>query len=115
MIKKSLWLASVGAMICLGGLVYFVKERKSAPQVLHLKTLYGDITITEPVLIELLQDPAMQRLKEIRQYGSNYYTIKKQDYNRFDHSVGVFALLRIYGASLHEPIAGLLHDVSHTV
>lgn len=94
---------------------FFLQKKKSDIAPLTLTTLYGDFTIAEPVLIELLQDPYMQRLKHIRQYGTNYYTIKKQDFNRFDHSVGVFVLLRKYGASLNEQIAGLLHDVSHTV
>lgn len=52
--------------------------------------------------------------KKIHQYGVSYYTTYKEEYNRYDHSVGVFAILRMKGASLDEQIAGLLHDVSHT-
>jgi hypothetical protein len=33
---------------------------------------------------------------------------------RFEHSLGVFVLLRRFGAPLREQVAGLLHDVSHT-
>jgi hypothetical protein len=33
---------------------------------------------------------------------------------RFEHSLGVYALLRQLGASFKEQIAGLLHDISHT-
>lgn len=108
------WSLLVVFVLTIGGL-FFLQKKKSDIAPLTLTTLYGDFTIAEPVLIELLQDPYMQRLKHIRQYGTNYYTIKKQDFNRFDHSVGVFVLLRKYGASLNEQIAGLLHDVSHTV
>lgn len=32
----------------------------------------------------------------------------------YDHSMGVFVILRARGAPLEEQIAGLLHDVSHT-
>ncbi len=39
---------------------------------------------------------------------------KGRDTTRFDHSVGVMLLIRRLGGSLHEQIAGLLHDVSHT-
>jgi len=35
-------------------------------------------------------------------------------FNRFEHSVGVYLLLRKYRASLQEQVAGLLHDISHT-
>ena len=57
----------------------------------------------------------MQRLKSIHQYGVGYYTTHTEEYNRFDHSVGVFVVLKKKGAKLDEQIAGLLHDVSHTV
>lgn len=81
---------------------------------INLNTFYGDYEITEPVLVELINDPLMQRLKLVRQYGIDYYALKKQDYDRFEHSIGVFLLARKYGASLEEQIASLLHDVSHT-
>jgi uncharacterized protein len=80
-----------------------------------LNTFYGSIEVEEPVLLELIHSPAMQRLKHIHQYGVAYYTTHKEEYNRYDHSIGVFALLRKNGASLEEQISGLLHDVSHTV
>ena len=79
-----------------------------------INTFYGTIEVKEPVLIELIHSPAMQRLKSIHQYGISYYTTHREEYNRFDHSLGVFAILRLKGASLEEQIAGLLHDVSHT-
>ncbi len=80
-----------------------------------IETFYGPLDVEEPVLLELIHCPAMQRLKEIHQYGIAYYTTHREEYNRFDHSLGVFAILRFYGASLEEQISGLLHDVSHTV
>jgi len=80
-----------------------------------IQTFYGPIEVEEPILIELIHSPAMQRLKSIHQYGVGYYTTHREEYNRFDHSVGVFAILKKKGARLEEQIAGLLHDVSHTV
>lgn len=82
---------------------------------LCVSTAYGDFTVTEPVLIDLFASSAMKRLKSIRQYGSNDYVAGDPHYSRYEHSVGVWALLRHYGASLNEQIAGLLHDASHTV
>lgn len=93
-----------------------------------IKTIYGETTVTEPVIIKLINCPTMQRLLKIHQYGVSHYVMPQEvygdmqrenwegkDYNRFDHSIGVFFLLRKYGASLEEQISGLLHDVSHTV
>lgn len=84
------------------------------PFIVH--TMYGIFTITEPVLIDLFNHPIMERIKHVRQYGAEHYVIKqKKEYTRYEHCVGVWALLRMYGASLEEQIAGLLHDTSHTV
>ncbi|MEX2438053.1 MAG: HD domain-containing protein [Candidatus Babeliales bacterium] len=80
---------------------------------MEISTIYGTITITEPILIALIQSPTVQRMKKIHQYGVTHYAID-YDYTRYDHSIGVLALLRRFGACLNEQIAGLLHDVSHT-
>ncbi len=78
-------------------------------------TFYGAIEVNEPVIIELIESPALQRLKSIHQYGVCYYTTHQENYTRYAHSLGVFVVLRERGAPLEEQIAGLLHDVSHTV
>ncbi len=95
--------------------INLVTQIELVDQTFNLITPYGNFTITEPVIIDLIKHPIMQRLKKIRQYGVNYFVIKPEEYHRFEHSLGVFALLRKCGASLNEQIAGLLHDVSHTV
>lgn len=76
--------------------------------------VYGEIEIIEPVLIELIQTPAMQRIQGVSQWGipDEYY--QRRGFSRFDHSLGVMHLLDLVGASVEEQIAGLLHDVSHT-
>lgn len=81
----------------------------------EIKTIYGNYTIHEPILIELLDSQAIQRLKKVHQFGISHYVQKTSSYTRYDHSVGVFVLLRRYHQSLSEQIAGLLHDASHTV
>lgn len=81
----------------------------------YLNTIYGDFTIQEPVLCELLDCPSFNRLAGINQYGVNAYVHQKKPYTRYTHSLGVFVLLRKFGATEQEQIAGLLHDVSHTV
>ena len=75
--------------------------------------VYGKFVIDEPVILELLKSRALQRLKNISQYGvpDKYYHHK--NFSRYEHSVGVMLLLGKVGATLEEQIAGLLHDVSH--
>jgi HD superfamily phosphohydrolase len=80
----------------------------------QIQTFYGSSEVEEPVLLELIESPAFQRLKYIHQYGVAYYTTHSEEYTRYDHSLGVFAILRAKNCSLEEQIAGLLHDVSHT-
>lgn len=41
--------------------------------------------------------------------------IKEKKRNRFEHSLGVYLLLNKFNAPLEEQLAGLIHDVSHTV
>jgi uncharacterized protein len=79
-----------------------------------VETFYGPVEVEEEVLLDLLESAPMQRLKGVHQYGVAYYTTHREEYTRYDHSLGVFAILRLKGASLEEQIAGLLHDVSHT-
>ncbi len=74
--------------------------------------VFGDFEIKEEVVIKLLNSQAIQRLKNIDQagYSKGFFSHSR---NRFDHSVGVFLLIRKYGGLIEEQIAGLLHDVSH--
>ncbi|MFA6410324.1 MAG: HD domain-containing protein [Candidatus Buchananbacteria bacterium] len=77
--------------------------------------IYGRFVITEPVLIDLIKSPALQRLKKVNQHGAwIFQPMYSEKFTRFDHSLGVMLLLKKYGASLEEQIAGLLHDISHT-
>ncbi len=79
------------------------------------QTIFGPLVINEPILIDLINTKAMQRLKKINQFGVSYYIHKPMKYTRYKHSLGVLHLLIKVNASLEEQIAGLLHDVSHTV
>lgn len=77
--------------------------------------IYGTIQINEPVVLDLIESSNMKRMKGIDQHGYFEPYFPGTRYSRFEHSLGVFILLRKFGASLLEQIAGLLHDVSHTV
>lgn len=76
--------------------------------------IYGEVEIMEPVVLELIESPTLQRLKEIDQAGYFEPYNPGTAHSRFEHSLGVFCLLKKYGASLEEQIAGLIHDVSHS-
>jgi len=82
----------------------------------YLDSIYGTVEINEPVLIDLMQSQAMQRLRSVLQHGITALIGITQPVTRFDHSVGVMLLVRRLHAhdSLDEQIAALLHDVSHT-
>jgi len=77
--------------------------------------VYGEIEISEAVVLNLINSPSIQRLKGVCQHGHFEPYFPNTTFSRFEHSVGVFLLLKKFGAPLKEQIAGLLHDVSHTV
>lgn len=76
--------------------------------------VYGQVEITEPVILDLINSQELQRLKEIDQAGYYEPYHPGSKHNRFEHSVGVCLLLNKFGASIEEQIAGLIHDVSHS-
>lgn len=81
--------------------------------------IYGKIEIKEPIILELIKNSSLRRLKEISQGAHSPIFLKilklpfsKCQVYRFEHSLGVFILLKIFGASLEEQVAGLIHDLS---
>ncbi len=83
--------------------------------------IFGKVVIKEPIIRELIESKPLQRLKKIMMCGFSVFLAQDHPFmvynpwfNRFEHSVGVYLLLRKYGASLQERVAGLLHDISHT-
>ncbi|MBX9977735.1 MAG: HD domain-containing protein, partial [Alphaproteobacteria bacterium] len=82
---------------------------------IKISSVHGDFLINEPVLIDLINSPAFERLKKIRQYGTCDYGYPTNiTYWRYDHCIGSMLLIRKYGGDLRTQIAALLHDVSHT-
>lgn len=86
-------------------------------QSLEFSIIPGKLVVQDPLAIELILSPGFQRLKGIYQYGVNEFTLppKPYHYTRFDHSLGVYKILKDKNVSRMEQIAGLLHDASHTV
>jgi len=82
--------------------------------------IYGKVKIEAPLILELINSPSFKRLREIDQVGylplyQKFYPQKIKKITRFEHSLGVFILLKKFGASIEEQVAGFLHDVSHGV
>jgi hypothetical protein len=76
--------------------------------------VYGEIEISDPILLDLLNSPSVLRLQGIQQYGIPWCYHQTAGFSRHEHSVGVMILLKRLGAGIAEQVAGLLHDVSHT-
>jgi uncharacterized protein len=92
--------------------------------------LHGAITLdqhdrTENLLIKLIDTPAFQRLRRIRQLGPSSLTFHGAEGSRFTHSLGVMAIARRAFDRLclttpqllpYRPVvlcAALLHDLGH--
>lgn len=83
----------------------------------------------DPLLLELIDTPAFQRLKEIRFLGAIDYcriprpngSLGRTRYTRYEHSIGVMQLARLYCVmrGIRPPdhrlvcAAALLHDIGH--
>jgi HD superfamily phosphohydrolase len=80
---------------------------------IYTDRIYGKTEITERVILDLINCPSIQRLKGIDQAGYPKPWFPAKPRNRFDHSMGVFILLKKYRAPIEEQIAGLIHDISH--
>jgi uncharacterized protein len=76
--------------------------------------VYGKVTIEDRRILALVDCPTFQRLKGVRQAGPSALAFPFKNVTRFEHSLGVFELLRRLGACEREQVAGLLHDISHT-
>jgi uncharacterized protein len=76
--------------------------------------VYGDVSISEQGILDLIACPTFQRLKGVRQAGPSALAFPFKNVTRLEHSLGVFLLLRRLGADRREQVAGLLHDISHT-
>lgn len=76
--------------------------------------IYGDVHLSSPIVVDLLQSPSLTRLEHVAQSGIPRLFSHAPFISRFEHTRGVMLLLRRLGASEVEQVAGLLHDVSHT-
>ena len=76
--------------------------------------IYGEVEITEPVILALMKTAVLARLKGVLQHGITGLIGLTDRTSRFDHSMGAMLIVRRLGGSTEEQVAALLHDVSHT-
>jgi len=89
--------------------------------------LWNTIRLDE-VAVRIVDSPAFQRLRYIRQLGLAHLVYPGATHTRFDHALGVYHLAQRALAILEErgalagvdeverrivPLAGLLHDIGH--
>ncbi len=82
----------------------------------------------DPIAIRIIDTPAFQRLRYIRQLGLTHLVYPGATHTRFDHAVGVYHLARtalrllrdrggvpddVWAGAELIPYAGLLHDIGH--
>lgn len=77
-------------------------------------TIFGSIESNSLLISDLLHSNALHRLKFIDQGGPCVYFNHAFPFNRYAHSLGVWALLHRFHCTESEQVAGLLHDASHT-
>ncbi len=80
----------------------------------YVDTVYGSASFSEPMILELMQSDAIERLRSVLQHGITAVLGITQPITRFEHSVGAMILVQRAGGSVCEQAAALMHDVSHT-
>jgi len=88
--------------------------------------IYGFISITNPLVYDLIQHPYFQRLRRISQMGLSYLVYPGAHHTRFHHALGcmhimqkTIQVLKFKGVEISDDeenalcIAILLHDIGH--
>ncbi len=101
-------------------------DHKNTKQKIINDPLYGFITLSSPLIFNLIEHPIFQRLRRITQTGLSYLVYPGAHHTRFHHSLGCFYLmekalhtLTQKGIEISEEekeaacAAILLHDIGH--
>lgn len=90
--------------------IFFFIEKKERFE----QSVWGPEKVDDPIIKKLLDFKVMQRIKKVDQSGPTPYFGLVPFFSRYEHCVGVWALLKKAKVSRQEQIVGLLHDASHT-
>lgn len=80
---------------------------------LYSDHIMGSADIREPVLLALLRNPAVERLRRVHQAGAGYLAGIAPDVTRYQHSLGAMLMIEKLGGGVREQAAAVLHDISH--
>lgn len=87
--------------------------------------IHNYIYVDQPLILELIDTPEMQRLKRIKQLGGVHQVYQSAEHSRFTHSLGVYhVVLKMINDTILKDIlsdydkltvmcAALLHDIGH--
>jgi hypothetical protein len=100
--------------------------RKSQKRKIINDPVYGFITISDPLLHDIIEHPYFQRLRRIKQVGMSHLVYPGANHTRFHHALGAMHLMKEAIYSLREKgveisgeealgamVAILLHDIGH--
>lgn len=83
------------------------------------------VRVVDQVIWDLIATPEFQRLRRIKQLGTSYLTFHGAEHSRFNHSLGVYEIVRRMVSKMEEHeswnteerlvslCAALLHDLGH--
>jgi len=100
------------------------------PQLLHEEKVFKDpvhryVHVREKLIWDLINSPEFQRLRRIKQLGTSYLTFHGGEHSRFNHSLGVYEIMRRILETFEGRVqlsredkllcmsAALLHDIGH--
>jgi HD superfamily phosphohydrolase len=75
--------------------------------------LHGTVAVEEPVLVALLEAPALRRLRDVHQAGAVWLVRPERCVTRWEHSVGTMLLVARLGGDVEQQAAALVHDAGH--
>ncbi|XP_061836498.1 deoxynucleoside triphosphate triphosphohydrolase SAMHD1 [Nerophis lumbriciformis] len=108
------------------GKLWCIEESPQTNKVFN-DPIHGHVEL-HPLLVNIIDTPQFQRLRNIKQLGGTYFVFPGASHNRFEHSIGVGYLAGQLVKALNEKqpelnisqrdvlcvqIAGLCHDLGH--
>lgn len=72
-----------------------------------------NITSYDDIIFKIINTKVFQRLKGIKQAGITGI-LSNRSYSRYEHSIGVYLILKYLECPLRQCIGGLIHDIYHT-
>ncbi len=104
---------------------YCLEQTKLKESKVFRDAIHNYIYVDQPLILELIDTPEMQRLKRIKQLGGVHQVYQSAEHSRFTHSLGVYhVVLKMINDTILKDVlsdydkltvmcAALLHDIGH--